>query len=110
MTSRIISLLVLLIAFITGAAQNTVAKKDTFYLLQPDRIFDGEQMHAGWWVLVKNDHIETVGTQETAKPTSFPKNAIVNIIDLKNKTLLPGFIEGHSHLFLHPYNETDWNN
>jgi imidazolonepropionase-like amidohydrolase len=23
-------------------------------------------------------------------------------------TLLPGLIEGHSHLFLHPYNETSW--
>ncbi|HAK75727.1 MAG TPA: amidohydrolase, partial [Runella sp.] len=30
------------------------------------------------------------------------------IIDLKGCTLLPGFIEGHSHLFLHPYNETTW--
>src|ERR1700684_1559708 len=24
-------------------------------------------------------------------------------------TLMPGLIEGHSHLFLHPYNETSWN-
>ena len=30
-------------------------------------------------------------------------------IDLPNETLLPGMIEGHSHLFLHPYNETSWN-
>jgi imidazolonepropionase-like amidohydrolase len=30
------------------------------------------------------------------------------IIELKGMTLLPGLIEGHSHLFLHPYNETPW--
>jgi len=27
---------------------------------------------------------------------------------LKGMTVLPGLIEGHSHLFLHPYNETKW--
>jgi imidazolonepropionase-like amidohydrolase len=31
------------------------------------------------------------------------------VIDLKGTTLMPGLIEGHSHLFLHPYNETAWN-
>ena len=30
------------------------------------------------------------------------------IIDIPNSTLLPGLIEGHSHLLLHPYNETNW--
>ena len=30
------------------------------------------------------------------------------VIDLPGTTLMPGMIEGHSHLFLHPYNETSW--
>jgi imidazolonepropionase-like amidohydrolase len=30
-------------------------------------------------------------------------------LELKGATLLPGLIEGHSHLFLHPYNEVSWN-
>ena len=30
------------------------------------------------------------------------------IIDLPGATLMPGMIEGHSHLFLHPYNEKLW--
>ncbi|WP_407815523.1 amidohydrolase family protein, partial [Staphylococcus aureus] len=30
------------------------------------------------------------------------------IVDLPGTTLMPGMIEGHSHLFLHPYNETPW--
>ena len=28
---------------------------------------------------------------------------------LPGLTLMPGLIEGHSHLLLHPYNETTWN-
>jgi imidazolonepropionase-like amidohydrolase len=77
------------------------AKADTFYLLKPDRVFDGEQMHEGWQVLVKNKKIEEVGDIKNV-----PRTAIV--IELKGCTLLPGLIEGHSHLFLHPYNETKW--
>jgi len=29
-------------------------------------------------------------------------------VNLPGATLIPGLIEGHSHLFLHPYNETLW--
>ena len=78
--------------------------QDTFYLLRPDRVFDGEQIHPGWQVLVHNRFIEAVGEAGTIK---VPAGAIV--LDLKGTTLLPGLIEGHSHLFLHPYNETSWN-
>ena len=77
------------------------AKQDTFYLLKPDRVFDGTQMQEGWQVLVKNRTIAAAGNNITA-----PKNC--TIINLKGCTLLPGLIEGHSHLFLHPYNETAW--
>jgi imidazolonepropionase-like amidohydrolase len=77
--------------------------EDSYTMLKPDRIFDGQQMHAGWWVLVKGNHIEAVG-----EPSSITTPAGAKIIDLKGKTLMPGMIEGHSHLFLHPYNETSW--
>jgi len=79
-------------------------KIDTYTVLKPDRVFDGQQMHAGWWVLVKGNHIEAAGEPNTIKVPSSAK-----IIDLKGMTLMPGLIEGHSHLFLHPYNETSWN-
>lgn len=75
---------------------------DTYYLLKPDRVFDGEKMHTGWQVLVKNNRIEATGAALNAPATA-------EVIDLKGQTLLPGLIEGHSHLFLHPYNETPWN-
>jgi len=78
--------------------------QDTFYLLRPDRVFDGEQMQPGWQVLVHNHLIEAAGPSGSIKT---PVGAI--ILDLKGATLLPGLIEGHSHLFLHPYNEAAWN-
>jgi imidazolonepropionase-like amidohydrolase len=73
------------------------------YLLKPDRVFDGEQLHAGWQVLIRGHLIEAVGP---ASAIPAPADAIV--LDLPGATLLPGLIEGHSHLFLHPYNEVPW--
>ncbi|MET3127613.1 imidazolonepropionase-like amidohydrolase [Arcicella rosea] len=71
------------------------------YLLKPARIFDGENIHENWQVLVQKDRIIAVG--ENLK---IPQNT--EITNLPNATLLPGLIEGHSHLLLHPYNETTW--
>ena len=77
-------------------------EKNNYILLKPDRVFDGEDLHEDWVVLVKNNIIEQAG------PMSFKLPADSKIIELKGMTLLPGLIEGHSHLFLHPYNETSW--
>jgi imidazolonepropionase-like amidohydrolase len=79
------------------------AQSDSMYLLKPDQVFDGEMMHKDWVVLVNGNKIEAAG------PMKFKLPANTRIIDLKGATLLPGLIEGHSHLFLHPYNETSWN-
>ncbi len=73
-------------------------------VLQPDRVFDGEQMHAGWAVLVRGERIEAAGPL-----ASMAVPAGTRTITLKGTTLMPGLIEGHSHLLLHPYNETSWN-
>ncbi|MGB5654902.1 MAG: amidohydrolase family protein [Robiginitalea sp.] len=73
-------------------------------LLKPTRVFDGKQMHRGWVVLVEASEIAYAGPESGLKP---PKNT--EIISLEGMTLLPGLIEGHSHLLLHPYNETSWN-
>lgn len=79
------------------------SQSDSFYLLKPDRVFDGETVHPGWAVLVRGNTIEAAG------PPTFALPANTRVIDLRGTTLLPGLIEGHSHLFLHPYNETPWN-
>lgn len=73
-----------------------------YILLKPDRVFDGEQMQTGWIVLVKNDSIAAAGGM------TFKLPAGTQVIELKGMTLMPGLIEGHSHLYLHPYNETKW--
>ena len=72
-------------------------------LLRPARVFDGTTMHDGWVVLVRGDRIAAVGP---ASQVGTPSDATV--IDLPGMTLLPGLIEGHSHLFLHAYDETPW--
>jgi imidazolonepropionase-like amidohydrolase len=91
-------LFISLLLFIWGNTQNP----DKYILLKPDRVFDGEQLQPGWVVLVKNDSILQAGSM------SFKLPAGTQVIELKGCTLLPGLIEGHSHLFLHPYNETSW--
>lgn len=73
-------------------------------LLRPAAVFDGQDRHEGWAVLVENDRIKAVGP---AAQLAAPAGA--RILDLPGLTLLPGLIEGHSHLLLHPYNETTWN-
>ena len=73
-------------------------------VLQPDRVFDGERSQQGWVVVIRGDRIEAAGP---AASTTIPPGA--RSIALPGTTLLPGLIEGHSHLLLHPYNETSWN-
>lgn len=70
-------------------------------LLHAPFVFDGAAMHTDGWVLVRGKHIVSVTYGH--KPDG---NAPV--LDFPGCTLLPGLIEGHSHLFLHPYNEVSW--
>src|SRR5262252_235616 len=74
-------------------------------LLRPAQVWSaGEPLHAGWVVLIEGSRIAAVGA---AGSVSAP--ADVTVIDLPGATLLPGLMDIHSHLFLHPYNETLWN-
>ncbi|MBC7744505.1 MAG: amidohydrolase family protein [Flavobacterium sp.] len=79
------------------------ADAQTSYLLKADRVFDGVIMHDQWVVLVSGEQIEAIGPVGKIKVGVSTK-----IIELKGQTLLPGLIEGHSHVLLHPYNETSW--
>jgi imidazolonepropionase-like amidohydrolase len=71
-------------------------------VLRPARVFDGESMREGWAVRVRGDRIDAVGPAAAVA-------AAGATIDLPGTTLMPGLIEGHSHILLHPYNETSWN-
>ena len=69
----------------------------------PARVFDGETAHEGWAVAVRVDRIESAGP---AVSTATPAGA--KVFDLPGATLLPGLIEMHRHVLLHPCNETTW--
>jgi imidazolonepropionase-like amidohydrolase len=72
-------------------------------VLRPARVFDGETMHEGWIVRVRGDRIEAAG------PAASVNVAGATAVDMPGATLMPGLVEGHSHVLLHPYNETTWN-
>jgi imidazolonepropionase-like amidohydrolase len=72
-------------------------------VLKAAHIFDGEAMHDGWAVLVKGDRIEAAG------PGAGIDTSGAKIVDLGATTLMPGLVEGHSHVLLHAYSETVWN-
>jgi imidazolonepropionase-like amidohydrolase len=74
-------------------------------LLRPARVFDGvgPGVREGVVVLVRGERIEAVGPPAQV---GVPRDA--QVIDLPGLTLLPGLIDAHSHVLLHPYNETPW--
>jgi len=88
-----------------GAADNRVPSTRS-YLLKAARVFDArsELTHSGWAVLVQGDRITAVGPAAEIKAPSEAR-----VIDMPGTTLMPGLIDAHSHIFLHPYNETLWN-
>ena len=75
-------------------------------LLRPARVFDGrgDASREGWDVLVRGDRIESVGPSDEIKTP-----AGVRVIELPGATLLPGLIDAHTHVLLHPYDEASWN-
>ncbi len=86
--------------------QSATTQVETVYLLKPAHVFDGEtaQLHDDWVVLVRGERIEAAGPANGIKAPADAK-----VIDLPRMTLLPGLIEAHSHVLLHPYTETVWN-
>jgi imidazolonepropionase-like amidohydrolase len=74
-------------------------------LLKPARVFDADdgKVHEGWIVLVQGEQIKAVGP---AAKVQIPGGT--KMIDLAGMTLMPGLMDIHSHIFLHPYNETLW--
>lgn len=98
---KILALPLALIAAFLCLNAAAAESNDTVILLRPARVFDGNTLHEGWRVLVKGDRIVAAGA-DVAAPAGARE------VDLANRTLLPGLIEGHSHLFLHPYNERSW--
>lgn len=81
-----------------------VCAQEPVTLFRAARVFDGEQMHTGWLVAIAGEKIVYAGAAR-----DMPAFAVNSEVDLADQTLMPGLIEGHSHILLHPYNETSWN-
>jgi imidazolonepropionase-like amidohydrolase len=93
------AVLILLLAGLVFAAPAAPLLLTGARVLDPsgDRLLDGRD------VLIENGRIAAIGTAGTLQA---PAGA--QTIDLQGLTLIPGLIEMHSHLLLHPYDETPW--
>ncbi|HJQ53151.1 MAG TPA: amidohydrolase family protein [Gemmatimonadaceae bacterium] len=91
---------------IAQASTRQPAAPVTTTLLVPDRVWDGvsDAPHSGWAVLVTGNRIVVAGPRAQI---TVPVGATT--INLPGTTLMPGLIDAHSHVLLHPYNETSWN-
>ena len=109
---RAISLLLIVgtVAAIPSAASAQARDRqpvpETTTLLVPDRVWDGvtDAPVSGWAVLVAGNKIIAVGQRSQINAP-----AGTTTINLPGTTLMPGLIDAHSHVLLHPYNETTWN-
>jgi imidazolonepropionase-like amidohydrolase len=110
MRKIILSAILLTACFVFQTLFSTEAQRtkppETLYLLRPAAVFDGEsaELHRGWVVLIRGEKIDAVGPSSEVKAPADAK-----MVDLPNLTLMPGLIEAHSHVLLHPYSETSWN-
>lgn len=100
MIYRTIAAILFLVSFISFAVSASLAQ-DTVII--PDRVFDGKDMHDGWAVRVAGNSILAAGPADSIDRSG------AGVIRLEGATLLPGLIDLHSHILLHPYDETSWN-
>jgi imidazolonepropionase-like amidohydrolase len=87
------------------ASLGTIAEAQSTTLLRPARVWDGTSSApvAGHVVLIRGDRIVATGT-----PAQVTTPAGARVIDLPGLTLIPGLIDAHAHVLLHPYNEASW--
>src|SRR5689334_7455055 len=100
---RLLGISVIALWLTTAIQAQPAPGRDSAVVLRAARIFDGETVHEGWALRVKGDRIEAAG------PAAGIDTANAKIIDLPNATVTPGLVEAHSHVLLHAYNETTWN-
>jgi len=107
---RMLSVALLILAAVVAVPAQTPAPAapaaPATIVLKPARVFDAVTAgtHEGWIVVVTGNKIAAVGA---ASSVAVPPGA--RVIDLPGTTLLPGLIDAHSHIYLHPYNEAVWN-
>ena len=103
MRRAILAAALLMPVVLAAQGRQQPARTQGVTVLHPARVFDGDVMHEGWAVRVNGDRIEAAG------PAASIDAAGATTIDMPNTTLTPGLVEAHSHVLLHPYDETTWN-
>ena len=114
MARRLVMVSVYLWAVVgSPSAQQSLARPEeemkaaaaTPIVLKPDRVWDGIALeaHENWVVVMRGRTIEAAGPASTVE---IPAGA--HAIDLPGMTLLPGLIDAHTHVLLHPYDEALW--
>jgi imidazolonepropionase-like amidohydrolase len=95
---------VALVLLLVSPAARVAAETPRAMLLHPAAVWTaGGPAHPGWVVLVRGERIAAVGP---AAEVGNPEDA--EIVELPGETLIPGLMDLHSHVLLHPYNETSW--
>ena len=102
MVSRRFRFIVFALVFAGATSVTPAASVEQPTHLVPEAVFDGVDLHRGWVVLVDRNTIAAAGPSSEVDATATTR------LPLPGLTLLPGLIEGHSHLLLHPYDETPW--
>jgi len=89
---------------VRGGAQKRLGA-DRPIVLKSGRVWDGVALdaHSDWIVVVEGETIKAAGPVGAVE---VPGNA--ETIDLAGMTLLPGLIDAHTHVLLHPYDEALW--
>jgi imidazolonepropionase-like amidohydrolase len=82
---------------------STAVSAQEAIVLRPNAVFDGETLHSNWVVIVRGERILAAGPESSM---DVPRGA--QSVDLAGLTLMPGLIEGHSHVLLYPYDQTPW--
>jgi imidazolonepropionase-like amidohydrolase len=98
-----VALSCLLLASTLAAQRPDPSSASEPLVLRPAGVFDGESLRTGWVVRVRGERIEAAGPEASIDSTG------AATVELPGMTLLPGLIEGHSHVLLHAYDETSWN-
>ncbi len=97
---RVISFLFLFLSF-TALSQPSDSDE---LLIQTGTLFDGESIRDNWVIHVKDGLISYAGPS-----SEYTNPGTIRTIDLSDQFVMPGMIDAHTHVLLHPYDETSWN-
>ena len=94
------------LTFVSSAVAAQQRPPAAAYVIRPERVFDAtsDAVRTGWAVVVEGNRITAAGPSAGVRAPAGART-----VDLPGTTLLPGLMDLHSHVFLHPYSEAVWN-